>query len=127
MAETRKRRSRDPAATREAILEAARTLLAKDIQDQVRAVYAHGGLVSFQTVTASPFIYLPHDCIVPGALSAGDLSDIAAALAPRPASGLRREVVSCQPDGAARRLAPLGPKPRLFDNCAARSKGPTFP
>ncbi|RJF91175.1 TetR/AcrR family transcriptional regulator [Sphingomonas cavernae] len=30
MTETRKRRSRDPAATREAILEAARTLLAKD-------------------------------------------------------------------------------------------------
>ncbi len=30
MAEARKRRSRDPAATREAILEAARTLLAKD-------------------------------------------------------------------------------------------------
>lgn len=30
MAETRKRRSRDPVATREAILEAARTLLAKD-------------------------------------------------------------------------------------------------
>jgi hypothetical protein len=32
----------------------------------------------------SPFIFVPHDCIVPGSLTAGDLCDVAAALAPRP-------------------------------------------
>lgn len=59
-------------------------LLTALFEDDVRAVYARGGLAGFQSVTESPFIYLPHDCIVPGALTAGDLCDIAAALAPRP-------------------------------------------
>jgi hypothetical protein len=32
----------------------------------------------------SPFLYVPHDAVVPGALTIGDLCDVAAALAPRP-------------------------------------------
>jgi hypothetical protein len=46
----------------------------------------------------SPFCYVPHDVIVPGALTAGDLCDVAAALAPRPlrleglVDGLNRHV-----------------------------------
>jgi hypothetical protein len=41
---------------------------------------------------------LPHDCIIPGALTAGDICDVAAILAPRPVKlegwidGLNREV-----------------------------------
>jgi hypothetical protein len=53
-------------------------------RDQIRAVYVHGGLVGFQSVLESPFCYVPHDVIVPGALTAGDLCDVAGALAPRP-------------------------------------------
>jgi dienelactone hydrolase len=53
-------------------------------EDDVRAVSARGGLAEFQSLLESPFIYVPHDIIVPGALSAGDLCDIAAALAPCP-------------------------------------------
>jgi hypothetical protein len=53
-------------------------------EDDVRAVYARGGLVGFQSALSSPFLYLPHDVVIPGALTAGDLSALAAGLAPRP-------------------------------------------
>src|SRR5262249_54029148 len=58
-------------------------LLGGLFEDDVRAVFVRGGLVSYQSVLESPFIYVPHDVIVPGALTAGDLPDVAAALAPR--------------------------------------------
>jgi hypothetical protein len=53
-------------------------------EDNVKATYARGGLIGYQTLLDSPFCYVPHDAVVPGALTAGDLCDIAAALAPRP-------------------------------------------
>jgi dienelactone hydrolase len=53
-------------------------------EDNVRAVYARGGLTGYGSLLDSPFCYLPHDAVVPGALTVGDLSDVAAALAPRP-------------------------------------------
>ena len=53
-------------------------------EDDVRAVVVRRGLVGFDCVLASHFCYVPHDTIVPGALTAGDLCDVAAALAPRP-------------------------------------------
>jgi cephalosporin-C deacetylase-like acetyl esterase len=64
----------------------------------VRAVYAQGGLTGYQSLLHSPFCYVPHDVIVPGALTAGDLGDVAALLAPRPlrlegmVDGLNRRV-----------------------------------
>jgi dienelactone hydrolase len=59
-------------------------LLGALFEDDVRAVYAGGGLTGYESVLRSPFCYLPHDVIVPGALTVGDLCDVAAALAPRP-------------------------------------------
>jgi dienelactone hydrolase len=59
-------------------------LLGALFEDDVRAVYARGGLVSYQALLQSPFLYVPHDALVPGALEAGDLADVAAVLAPRP-------------------------------------------
>jgi hypothetical protein len=53
-------------------------------EPDVRAVYARGGLVGFQAGLSSPFLYLPHDVVIPGALTAGDLSALTAGLAPRP-------------------------------------------
>jgi hypothetical protein len=53
-------------------------------EDDIRAVCIHGGLSGYQTMLQSPFVYIPADCVVPGALAAGDLCDVAAALAPRP-------------------------------------------
>ena len=52
-------------------------------EEDVLGVYAGGGLVGFQSVLASPFLYLPYDVIIPGALTAGDLSVLTAGLAPR--------------------------------------------
>lgn len=59
-------------------------LLTALFEDDVRAVSARGGLSGFQSLLDSPFIYVPHDVIVPGALTAGDVCDVVAALAPRP-------------------------------------------
>jgi cephalosporin-C deacetylase-like acetyl esterase len=53
-------------------------------EDSVRAVYARGGLTGYDALLHSPFCYLPHDAVVPGALTAGDLGAVMAALAPRP-------------------------------------------
>ena len=39
--------------------------------DDVRAVYAHGGLASYATALASSFCYLPHDVVV-SPIYAGD-------------------------------------------------------
>jgi hypothetical protein len=59
-------------------------LFAALYEDDVRAVYLHGGLTSYASTLQSPFCYVPHDAVIPGAVSAGDLDDVAAALAPRP-------------------------------------------
>ena len=53
-------------------------------EDGVRAVYVRGGLTGFESLLQGPFYYVPHDALIPGALTAGDLCDIAGSLAPRP-------------------------------------------
>jgi dienelactone hydrolase len=70
-------------------------------EDSVRAVYVRGGLTGFESLLQSPFFYVPHDALIPGALTAGDLCDVAAALAPRP---LRMEGLV---DGLDRVVAPV--------------------
>jgi dienelactone hydrolase len=52
--------------------------------EDVQAVCARGGLIGYASLLDSPFVYVPYDAVVPGALTAGDLNDVAAALAPRP-------------------------------------------
>lgn len=59
-------------------------LLAALFDEKIEAVYVHGGLTGFHDVLASPFCYLPHDVVIPGVLTTGDLCDVAAAIAPRP-------------------------------------------
>jgi hypothetical protein len=59
-------------------------LLGALTDEKVAAVYVQGGLVSFQSVLSSPFVYVPHDVVIPGALTISDLGDVAASLAPRP-------------------------------------------
>jgi hypothetical protein len=59
-------------------------LLAALYEKDVQAVYARGGLTSYESVLKDQFCYLPHDLIIPGVLNACDLCDVAAALAPRP-------------------------------------------
>jgi hypothetical protein len=76
-------------------------MLAALYEDDIRAVYVHGGLSSWTTALADPFCHLPHDVVVPGALTAGDVCDLAAALAPRP---LR---IAGMVDGGNRRLTRL--------------------
>jgi cephalosporin-C deacetylase-like acetyl esterase len=53
-------------------------------EPDVRAIYGQGGLSGYQAVLQGHFCYLPADAIVPGALTTGDLCDVAAAVAPRP-------------------------------------------
>jgi len=58
-------------------------LLGALYEDDVKAVYVHGGLASYASALQSPYCYVPHDAVVPGALTVGDLCDVAAGLAPR--------------------------------------------
>jgi hypothetical protein len=53
-------------------------------EDDVRAVYVGGGMTGYASLLQSSFCYVPHDSLIPGALTAGDLCDVTAALAPRP-------------------------------------------
>jgi dienelactone hydrolase len=59
-------------------------LLGALFEDGVRAVTVRGALTGYRSVLEGPFFYVPHDVVVPGALTAGDLADVASALAPRP-------------------------------------------
>jgi hypothetical protein len=58
-------------------------LLGALFEDDVQAVYASGTFASFLSLLNSQFLYVPHDAVIPGALTAGDVCDIAAAIAPR--------------------------------------------
>ena len=57
-------------------------LLAALFEDDVAAVVARGGLIAFRSTLQSQFVCIPHDVVVPGLLTAGDVSDLAAGLAP---------------------------------------------
>lgn len=53
-------------------------------EDNVTAVAASGGLVSFISVLEDRFCQIPQDVIVPGILEVTDLGEIVASIAPRP-------------------------------------------
>lgn len=74
-------------------------LLGGLFEDDVRAVVVRGSLISYASILESPFCYVPHDAMVPAAVTAGDLVEIAAALAPHP---LRMEAMV---DGRNRQVA----------------------
>lgn len=59
-------------------------LFAALFEDGIKAVLIRRSLAAFESALCSPFLYLPHDVVVPGALTAGDLADVAASLAPLP-------------------------------------------
>jgi dienelactone hydrolase len=77
-------------------------LLAGALYDtRIDAIYLRGGLVNFRSMLDNQFLYAPHDAVIPGALLAGDLDDLAAAYLSRkgtrlaieaPVDGLNRMV-----------------------------------
>jgi len=58
-------------------------LLGALFEEDVQAVVARGGLVSFASILAGRECYVPLDAVVPGMLTVGDVADLVAALAPR--------------------------------------------
>jgi hypothetical protein len=58
-------------------------LLCALFEDGLHSVRACGRLAGYRTLLHSPFCHVPYDAL-PGALTAGDLDDVAAALAPTP-------------------------------------------
>ena len=67
-------------------------------EPDVRAVVVRGGLIGYDSLLRSPFCYVPHDALIPSALTMGDLPVLAAGLAPCAlrvqglVDGLNREV-----------------------------------
>jgi len=59
-------------------------LLGALLEDDIRAVYIAGGLANYHDVLTHFGVLIPHGSSVPGALTAGDLSDLAAGLVPMP-------------------------------------------
>jgi dienelactone hydrolase len=57
-------------------------LLAGLHDDDLAAVYAEGGLGEFRSLLTSPIVLIPFDVVIPGILTTGDVSDLAAGLAP---------------------------------------------
>lgn len=53
-------------------------------EDDLRGVYAAGGLVGFVPILTHHSVYVPHGDLVPGAVMTGDLGDIWSALEPLP-------------------------------------------
>lgn len=59
-------------------------LLAAVYDEQLAAIQIEGGLLDYRSVLSHHSVLVPHDAVVPGMLQAGDLRDLAAAIAPRP-------------------------------------------
>lgn len=57
-------------------------LLGALFEDDVKAVFVRGGLSAYGDVLSGPYVYVPHDVIVPGVLTKGDLAAVAAVLPP---------------------------------------------
>ena len=51
-------------------------LVAGLFDDRLASIDARGGLSSYRSLLAGPFVHIPADVIVPGVLTAGDLPDI---------------------------------------------------
>jgi hypothetical protein len=52
-------------------------------EEEDTEILCHGGLVSYRSAVESPFVQIPHECIIPGLLCDVDLPDLIAMLAPR--------------------------------------------
>jgi dienelactone hydrolase len=63
---------------------AALSLLTALFDPQIDAVLSRRGLVSIRSLLDSPFVDVPHDFVIPGVLTIGDLPDIAVVLSPVP-------------------------------------------
>ncbi len=59
-------------------------LLAALYDDDIHAVYIAGGLNNQRDILSHFAVLAPHDALAPGALTAGDLTDLAGTLSPRP-------------------------------------------
>ena len=77
----------------------------------LKVIAVRRGLTSFLSILEDNFPYVPSDVIVPDSAEAGDLSDVAAALAPRPV--LLTEMV----DGKNRCKGKQGARPQQQNGC----------
>jgi len=53
-------------------------------EPNVRTIAVRNGLAGYASILDDAFVYVPGDITVPGFLESGDLTDVEAALAPRP-------------------------------------------
>ncbi|MDP6039991.1 MAG: acetylxylan esterase [Candidatus Latescibacteria bacterium] len=53
-------------------------------EKDIKAIVARGLFAEFKSVLNNTYCYLPHDAVIPGAVTTGDLCDITTALAPCP-------------------------------------------
>jgi len=90
-------------------------LFAAFYEPDVAAVYVRGMLTGYRSLLDSAFVFVPYDALIPGALTAGDLPDVAAALGPRIrleglVDGFNRRVPTAGDGGPAWLLSRLPPR-----------------
>ncbi len=78
-------------------------LLAGLYEVNVVLIYTHGGLAKYASLFDQPYVYVPHEVVVPGIVAVGDIPALVGALAPRP---VWQEAVI----DATNRLAPTQPQ-----------------
>jgi len=59
-------------------------LLGALFEDEIHAVYVAGGLTSYHNILSHFAVLIPHSTAIPGALTAGELSDLVGSIFPRP-------------------------------------------
>jgi len=94
-------------------------LLTALYENNIHAVAARGGLVSYLSVLGDRFCYVPQDVIVPGILDTADIGDIVAALGPR--AVLLEGFV----DGRNRRLTESEMKSKLWQGFSTAESAPS--
>ncbi|MFO0818126.1 MAG: hypothetical protein U1A77_09315 [Pirellulales bacterium] len=76
-------------------------LLVAVFDDNIRSVTVSRGLADFRSALSSPYVYVPHDAVIPGLLTTCDIPDLVAAIAPRTVTmrqlvdGSNQSVVGC--------------------------------
>lgn len=73
----------DPYPERGEPLGGVVSLLTTLFEQQIQAVYVHGGLASYASLLDGPFVYQPVDAMIQDLLTVADIPDITEALAPR--------------------------------------------
>ncbi len=81
-------------------------VLTATLDEQILAIYTRGGVRELRDALNSPYLYLPHDAVVPQFLLAGDMPKRVETLGARPVARVRLVDARNRPVGPESREQP---------------------